>query len=244
MTTITARTIRLRRTDRELAAVAVAQLALLGVLSAAVGLGPVGWPAGVVFAGGLCVLFGAAAHRAGAIRLGPADVVTASRAVLVGGVTALVADGLWTGRVPVALLVVMAAVALVLDAVDGQVARRSGTASPLGARFDMEVDAALILVLSAHVAVLVGPWVLAIGLMRYAYVAVSWAVPWMASTVPPRYSAKVVAVAQGIVLVVATSQLLPLAATAALLALALAALTWSFGCDVVWLWGNRQAVRP
>ena len=38
--------------------------------------------------------------------------------------------------------------ALALDGVDGQVARRTGTASELGARFDMEVDAFLILVLS------------------------------------------------------------------------------------------------
>ena len=39
-----------------------------------------------------------------------------------------------------------------LDAVDGQVARRTGTVSALGARFDMEVDAFLILVLSVYVA--------------------------------------------------------------------------------------------
>ena len=35
-----------------------------------------------------------------------------------------------------------------LDLVDGWVARRTGTASPFGARFDLETDAALILVLS------------------------------------------------------------------------------------------------
>ena len=46
-------------------------------------------------------------------------------------------------------------VALALDGVDGQVARRTGTVSALGARFDMEVDAFLVLVLSVHVAVLV-----------------------------------------------------------------------------------------
>ena len=51
-----------------------------------------------------------------------------------------------------ATLVVLAAVALVLDGVDGQVARRTGTVSALGARFDMEVDAFLMLVLSVYVA--------------------------------------------------------------------------------------------
>ena len=42
--------------------------------------------------------------------------------------------------------------ALLLDAVDGGVARRTGTVSGFGARFDMEVDAFLILVLSGYVA--------------------------------------------------------------------------------------------
>ncbi len=40
-------------------------------------------------------------------------------------------------------LVALASAALVLDAVDGQVARRTGTATALGARFDGEVDAFL-----------------------------------------------------------------------------------------------------
>ena len=43
-------------------------------------------------------------------------------------------------------------VALALDWVDGQVARRTGTCSAFGARFDMETDAFLILVLSAYAA--------------------------------------------------------------------------------------------
>ena len=62
-------------------------------------------------------------------------------------------------------------VALVLDWVDGQVARRTGTVTAFGARFDMEVDAFLILVLSVYVAGSFGPWVLAIGLARYALLA-------------------------------------------------------------------------
>ena len=62
--------------------------------------------------------------------------MTLTRASLACGVGALVA-ACAAGR----LLVALAAVALVLDAVDGRVARRTGTVSPFGARFDMEVDA-------------------------------------------------------------------------------------------------------
>ena len=56
----------------------------------------------------------------------------------------------------------LAAAALVLDAIDGWVARRTAIGS-LGARFDAEVDAFLILVLSIYVARPVGAWVLLIG---------------------------------------------------------------------------------
>ncbi|GFJ94980.1 CDP-alcohol phosphatidyltransferase family protein [Phytohabitans rumicis] len=97
--------------------------------------------------------------------------------------TALTADSL-RGAVPIAALVTLAAVALALDAVDGQVARRTGSTSVLGARFDMEVDAVLIMVLSVVVAGSLGPWVLAIGAFRYVFVAAAWALPWLRGSLP------------------------------------------------------------
>ena len=60
----------------------------------------------------------------GTDRLGPADWVTLARATLAVGVAALVADS-FAESVPVALLVSLASLALVLDAVDGWVARRT-----------------------------------------------------------------------------------------------------------------------
>ena len=92
-------------------------------------------------------------------RIGPADWVTLARATLAVGVAALVADS-FGGSAQVAALVTLAAVALALDFVDGYVARRTGTASTLGARWDGEVDAFLILVLAVYVASSVGAWVL------------------------------------------------------------------------------------
>ncbi|MCW0215388.1 MAG: CDP-alcohol phosphatidyltransferase family protein [Pseudonocardia sp.] len=238
-THITARAPRVA--DPDLTAAVGAQLVLLSLLWVGADLGPVGWVTGLGYLLGLQVLLGRARRAAGRRELGPADRVTLGRAVLVGGVAALVADGLAGQAPPVPVLVALAAVALVLDAVDGRVARRTGTASALGARFDMETDAILILVLSAHVAAGLGGWVLAIGLMRYALVAATWLVPWMRATVPPTPGAKTVAAAQGVVLVLVSAALLPVALAAGLTALALGALTWSFGRDVVWLAGNRRA---
>jgi phosphatidylglycerophosphate synthase len=227
------------RVDRQLAASVAVQLTLLAVLWLQVGLGPLGWLAGACYALGLRALLGGAARRAGVNVLGPADVVTLARAALAGGVTALVVDRLGGDGYPVATLVLLASVGLALDGVDGWVARRTRTVSALGARFDMETDAFLVLVLSVHVAVLVTPWALLIGLMRYLFMVATWLLPWLSGALPTRYSAKVVAAVQGVVLVVASGQFLAPATAAVLVMAALAALLWSFGKSVRWLWRAR-----
>ncbi|MDI1462226.1 CDP-alcohol phosphatidyltransferase family protein [Catellatospora sp. KI3] len=216
------------------------QSVLLAVLEAGVGLGAAGWTFGLAYALALCVLLGRAMRHTGTVALGPADTVTLSRAVLVGGVTALTAESL-ARPVPVAPLLVLTVVALVLDAVDGLVARRTGTGSAFGARFDMETDAWLIAVLSVYAAPVYGAWVLCIGAMRYAYVAVSWVQPWLRGQLFPRYWRKVVAAVQGIVLAVAAADVLPRPLVLLALLAALALLTESFGRDVIWLWQRRPA---
>jgi phosphatidylglycerophosphate synthase len=218
----------------------VGVLVLLTALTFTVGLGRSGWLVGVGYGIALAGTLVRAVWRSGRERLGPADAVTLTRAVLVGGVTALVAES-FSGPVPVPVMVALATVALALDAVDGRVARRTGTVTAVGARFDMEVDAFLVLVLSVHVAVLVTPWALVIGGMRYVFVAVSWVLPWLSGNLPTRYSAKVVAAAQGIVLVVASAQLFAQQIAATLVVAALAALLWSFAKSATWLWRARPA---
>ncbi len=183
-----------------------------------------------------------ALRRSWARRLGPANRVTLARAALVGGVTALVAGGGMDWRPRVVVLVAVATVALILDAVDGHVARRTGSATAVGARFDMEVDAFLILVLSVFVARSLGVWwVLAIGAMRYVFVAAAWVLPWLRGELPPSFARKVVAAVQGVVLVGASAGLVGRPVTLAVVGAALAALTWSFGRDVRWLWRRRAA---
>jgi phosphatidylglycerophosphate synthase len=213
-------------------------LIMLGGLTATMGLGLAGWLAGGAYAAGLGATLTAALWRRGSRSLGPADHVTLARATLTGCVTALVADTV-RAPAPIALLVAVAAVALVLDAVDGHVARRTATESSLGARFDMEVDAFLILVLSVFVAGSLGAWVLAIGVMRYVFAAASRALPWLGAPLPPSMTRKTVAAMQGIVLVVAAAGVLPQPAAEIVTGLALAALAWSFARDAGWLYRHR-----
>jgi phosphatidylglycerophosphate synthase len=215
-----------------------ALLIMLGVLTATTGLGPAGWLAGGAYAAGLGGTLTAALWRRGSRSLGPADHVTLARATLTGCVTALVADTV-RAPAPIALLVSVAAVALVLDAVDGHVARRTATESSLGARFDMEVDAFLILVLSVFVAGFLGAWVLAIGVMRYVFAAASRALPWLGAPLPPGMTRKTIAALQGIVLAVVAAGVLPQPAAQIVTGLALVALAWSFARDVAWLYLHR-----
>jgi phosphatidylglycerophosphate synthase len=224
----------------------ISQMALIAALAVIVGSGGAGldgagWAVGIMC--GVIVNAGLAGglRRFRSDRLAPADWVTLSRATLAVGVAALVADS-FGQPVPVALLVSVAALALVLDAVDGWVARRTQTGA-LGAQFDGEVDAFLILVLSFYVARSAGPWVLAIGAARYVFLVAGWALPWMREQLPPRYWRKFVAATQGIVLTVAAAQVLPPAMTQAALAGALVLLAESFGRDVVWLRSRRQVTH-
>jgi phosphatidylglycerophosphate synthase len=175
-------------------------------------------------------------------RLGPASWVTLVRATLAVGVAALTAAS-FAHDTPVALLVTLAAVALALDLVDGWLARRTATESALGARFDGEVDAFLILALSVYVAQTHGAWVLAIGVARYLFLAGEWLLPWMRAPLPPRRWRKVVAALQGVVLTVAAADVLPRALVQAALAIALVALVASMGECVLWLWRRRHDTR-
>ena len=88
-------------------------------------------------------------------------------------------------------------------------ARRTHSVTPLGARFDMEADAFLILVLSVAAAPVVGWWVLAIGFARYALLLAERVWPWLRAPVPPRYWRKVVAAVQGVTLAVVVTGLVP-----------------------------------
>ncbi len=156
-------------------------------------------------------------------------------------ITGLVAAS-FVAPISVPLLIGLVVPALVLDAVDGWVARRTSTTTELGARFDMEVDAFLLLVLSAYVAQILGPWVLAIGLMRYVFVAAGWILPWLRLQLPPRYWRKVVTAVQGIALTLAASGLIPDLA-GVLVGVALVLLVESFGRDVLWLALRSRARR-
>ncbi|MEM7443448.1 MAG: CDP-alcohol phosphatidyltransferase family protein [Pseudomonadota bacterium] len=168
------------------------------------------------------------------------NVLTLSRTVIVCAMAGVLVAGLvapWAWP-----MVVVASIALILDGFDGWAARRFAISSRFGARFDMEIDALCLLVLSVMVFDLgkVGPIVLLIGLARYGFVVAGWLWPALERPLPPSARRKTVCVVQGIVLTVCLAPIIPTwLATPAVLA-ALALLVYSFTVDTIWLVANRR----
>ncbi len=154
-------------------------------------------------------------------RLGAANAATLARGVLMAWLAGFVVVP-WEGAiapVPVALY----ATGVVLDAVDGALARRAGLVTALGARLDGAVDG---LGLFAGLAVAVAggvlsPPFLALGLVKYSYLAAAWrrlrrSEPLRA--LPARGSRRLLAVLQMLAVVVALAP--PVTAAAAELVVA------------------------
>ncbi len=209
-------------------------MVLLAAFSATIGLHTAGWVVGLLCGGIVNTVVAVGLVRSGSRDPGPADFVTLTRAVITCVLAALTADALLY-HLLTPWFVPMTVAALVLDAADGWVARRTGTSSAFGNRFDGEVDAFLILVLSLYVAPRFGAWVLAAGLLRYAFAVAGWVLPWMRARLTYRYWRKVVTAIQGIVLTSAAVDVLPPWLTTGGLVLGLALLTESFGRDICWL---------
>jgi phosphatidylglycerophosphate synthase len=168
-------------------------------------------------------------------RFGAANFVTMLRLSLVAGVAGLIDE---PPSQPIAWLAVGAVVLMaVLDGVDGWLARRSREISAFGARFDMEVDAALILILSVLVWLhgKAGAWVIVCGLMRYGFVAAGWVLPWMAGPLRSTIRGKSVAVGQSIGLGAALLPIVAVPLSVIVAAVTLAMLVWSFAVDIAWL---------
>lgn len=171
-------------------------------------------------------------------RIGGCNVVTLLRA---GLVCALLMP-LVAGRPAGWAVAGVAGLALVLDGLDGRLARRSGLASRFGARFDIEVDAALALVLALHViaGTAVGAEILVLGLARYAFEAAGLVWPWLRADLPDRRWRKAICVIQIVTLILLQTPLPPRDLAIDLARLAAVLLAASFAVDVAWLYRHRR----
>lgn len=181
-------------------------------------------------------------------RFGAANTVTLARFVLACLFAGLALQVAITESPPPAFqwgFFALAVLERMLDGIDGHLARRQRMESPFGSRFDMEVDALQILLLSviAFEFGKAGAWVLAGGALRYVFLAAGALWPCMLQPLPPSIGRKIIAVVQGGTLAALLMPNFgpPLSEVAAAIALVL--LAYSFAIDTLWLVRSRPLTR-
>jgi phosphatidylglycerophosphate synthase len=155
-----------------------------------------------------------------------ADHVTHVRVLLLAAVAGLLVGGAAPG-----LVLVLVVTSVLLDAVDGRVARARQVASAAGGAFDMAVDCGLTAVLSVAAVPIVGWWAVIIGALPYAFQLAQRFLPALRAPLVPRMSRKVIGSVPPLVL--GALGLLPVPIAVAVTAVTLALLLGSFGRDIV-----------
>ena len=241
----------LKAAYRTLAVLTVSGLALGSVIYVSLGLAR-SFP---LLAGGcwgivvLLILRGLPNHRH--TSFGTANAVTSFRAAGAIILTGLIPMSHTISESSTNLWIISLCIAglISLDGVDGFFARREKLSSDFGARFDMETDAFLALVISLLIwkSERAGIWVLGLGLMRYAFVFWSWFSQPLKATLFPSFRRKAVCVIQLGALCLMISPLLHGNAIELVGITALVCLSASFLIDIVWLFrkaSNDFEVRP
>lgn len=168
---------------------------------------------------------------------GAANAVTTARAALVVFVASFIPVAASLSPATWWTLCSVSLVALTLDGFDGYLARRRNEASAFGARYDMEIDALLALVMS----VLLwrgeqnGIWVLGLGILRYLFIAAGYLMPTLTAALFPSMRRKVVCVIQVAALCALLSPIVNGSLATLIGGVALALLVASFARDTGWL---------
>jgi phosphatidylglycerophosphate synthase len=233
---------RLRRLDPSVIPLVLSVVIMATVVQWAFSIdAPYAAVASTAFIAGAALVLRQALRHLGGFALGTANRVTLARAALTALAAGLVlaeprAASAWLA----ASLVLLA---LVLDGVDGALARRRGLSTAFGARFDMEIDAVTILVMTVLVWHFgkAGAWVLLGGLLRYGFVAAGAVRPWLRRSLPPSRRRQAACVVQIAALVACLVPLVPAPLAAGIAAAALATLVGSFAMDVAWLRRRARA---
>lgn len=175
------------------------------------------------------------------VRLGFANQVTLIRVAIACLLFGFAADIAITDRAlpdKIAWIISgLAFVGIILDGLDGWLARRERMTSNFGARLDMEADAFLILILSVLALLLekAGAWVILLGAMRYIFWLAGMKWRRLTAPLPVSWRRKAVCVLTGLVLVAVMVPLTMPPLSTWLVFAGLLILIYSFVIDGVWL---------
>ena len=230
-------------------------LAAIGATIAALGLLPLTWRGAMIAA--LCyalvtvlVVAGLSLH-APHRHFGLANSITLSRAAFGVLLLAVAAEqALGSGQVLSNNafrwgLTIAATAALLLDGVDGWVARRNNMTSGFGARFDMEADGLFLLALALILLVggVVGAWVLASGLTYYLFRLAGRFWPFLAAPLFRSWRRKAIFGTQASLLIAATIPSMPPVMAQLCCLFGVSLLLYSFAVDIAWLLGQSRRLE-
>ncbi len=160
------------------------------------------WKVILVFLAGSFIVITLATRFLSTQTFGLANKVTLIRWSLVALLFGLVGDyqAPW-------LVVLISSTVLVLDGVDGWIARYFQLANDFGARFDMETDAILLLIISVLVWQYdkAGVWILFAGFLRYIYVVLGYFFPVLLEELPPSRRRQAAFIVQAVALIISIS---------------------------------------
>ena len=169
--------------------------------------------------------------------LNTANQITLFRTTLILPLAGLVLNVKYLNNEAYWVIICIAILGMILDGVDGAIARRTGNVTAFGARFDMELDAFLLLILSLLVwrSSQTGIWIILIGIIRYLFVIAGYIWPQLQGELPANQRAKIICVVQGIILLFCLGPITPSGVASTVAAMALALLMYSFWIDIRWL---------
>lgn len=187
----------------------------------------------------LVILAVAVARTGWSGHFGWANAVTLFRSALILSVLAAY-GGTWPATAAWVFCVI-ALIALLLDGLDGKIARARRESSGFGARFDMEVDAAFLMGLTILAANQdkAGWWFLLAGLYRYLFIAAGRLYPWINADLPDSFRRKVICVVAIATALGSLTPLLPPPVSTLVALVGLIALTGSFAIDLRWLYRKK-----
>lgn len=173
---------------------------------------------------------------------GVANSVTLLRGALVSWLAGFIGlPGLITNVHLAWSLLTAAFMVLLLDGLDGWLARKNGQTSSFGAKFDMEVDSlfAIVLSLLAWQSDKVGWWVLLLGLPRPLFIVAAWLEPRLKAPLPDSMLRKTICVIQIAVLILLLAPVINPLTSQLLAGMVLVLLAGSFWRDTKWLLTKR-----
>jgi phosphatidylglycerophosphate synthase len=199
--------------------------------------------ASIVFGGVLAVVLVFIRHHPFS-RFGAANYLTLTRAALMALLAASLGEPVWYTAAFAAACA--AGLMPMLDGFDGRLARRAGMQSAFGARFDVEIDSLHVLVMSGLLWQFgkAGIWIWVGGVLRYAFVAAGWRLPWMAAELRPTLRGRVITIVHMTTVSIALAPFVPATVSMVATALSTAALVWSFAVDTGRLWRGEGAMMP